>query len=173
MKLLYEGLILLALVLAGCNSDVFLEEADIPESQSVTIDGDGGEATFTIPLKGLVYFGPDLMSSSVHYCTYYNAAGEQIESNAPASEVARIVYETDFMKYELLRDGSRLTIRSVCRTRQYDDNLSVRLEYTYGVRFIGVTILPGKPLKLLEVAYPDGLTVDNRAEGDDFAHRLQ
>lgn len=107
-----------AMALSGCNNDIFFDEPDIPESQSAMIEGDGGEVSFNIPRKGLEHFGFSLMSSNEKYCTCYNSAGEVVDSDSPASKISRIVYETDFTKIELLRDGSKLTVRSICQTYQ-------------------------------------------------------
>lgn len=160
---------LLALTtMTACNSDIFLDGPDLPETQDITIDGDGGEATITIPTKNLEHFGLSLMSTSEQYCRYYNANGDLIDSKSPASEVHRIVFETKFTKLELIREGSRLTIRSICNTDQDDAHWTIRLEYSYGVRFIELTCLPGTPLRLVDVIYNDDMITDDRAKVTTF-----
>lgn len=153
----------LAAALFGCNRDIFLDEPDWEDFKDITIDGDGGEATLHIPTKDLKYFGFDLMSESKQYCTYYNAQGDIIDPNSPVSDIARIVFETRFSKLELRKEGSRLTIRSICSTSQDDSHWIIRLEYTYGVRSIDFKVLPGRPLRLVEVVY-DEMVIDDRAK---------
>lgn len=157
----------LAVALCGCNSDIFVEEPDWEDFKEITIDGDGGEAILRIPTKNLEHFGFDLMSESKPYCTYYNAQGDIIDSNSPAKEIARIVFETRFRKIEMRKGDSGLTVESICQTSQNDSHWTIRLEYTYGVRLIDLTILPGKPLRLVEVAY-DEMVIDDRAKVTSF-----
>ena len=159
---------LLILTMTGCNGDIFLDEPDMPEDQCITIEGDGGVATVKIPTKELEYLGLDLMSMSKRYCHYYNAAGEEIDSKSPASEVARILFETKFTKLELTRHGSELTVRSICRASQGNDIYDIRLEYSYAVHFIHVEILPGKPIQLVDVIYRDDMEVSDRAKVTSF-----
>ncbi|MDE6562319.1 MAG: hypothetical protein K2K75_13125 [Muribaculaceae bacterium] len=158
----------LAVALCGCNSDIFIDEPDWEDFNDITIEGDGGEAILVIPTKNLERFEFDLMSESKRYCTYYNAQGDIISSDSPASEITRIVFETKFRKLELCKDDSRLTIRSICQTSQDDSHWIIRLEYTYGARSIEFTVLPGKPLRFVEVAYNDDMVVDDRAKVSSF-----
>lgn len=151
------------LLVAGCNDDVFLDEPNMPDILNDTIEGDGGEATFIIPTRGLERVSLDVFSESERNCTYYNAAGDIVDRYSPASEVSRIVFETIFTRFELHRQGKTLTVKNLCNPFDYG-NWTIRLEYSYGVRFIYVTVLPGKPMKLLEVVYPDGLKIDDRAK---------
>ena len=133
---------------SGCNNDVFLDEPDIPEITEATIEGDGGEADFVIPTNGLEHISLDVFSDNLQFCTYYNTAGDISDSKIAASELGRIVYESFFHKLEIIKNGKKLTIRSICETAQSNDNWTLRLEYTYGVRFIEFTVLPGRPLTL-------------------------
>ena len=168
MKPIFKILLaFLAVTLCGCNSDIFIDEPDWEDFKDITIEGDGGEAELIIPTKDLERFEFDLMSESKRYCTYYNAQGDIIGSDSPASEIARIVFETKFRKLELRKEGSRLTIRSICSTSQHDSHWIIRLEYTYGVRSIEFTLLPGRPLRLVEVVYDD-MVIDDRAKVSSF-----
>lgn len=161
MKRLYKifAFLTFAFLLAGCNNSIFLDEPNMPEETYATIEGDGGEVTFKIPLNGLEHFGFDLFSESEKYCKYFNLDGDVIDKKSPASEVSRILFETDFTKIEIVKDGSGLKVISTCQTSQYEGHWSIRLEYSYGVRFIDIEVLPGKPLKRLGIDYPDGITV--------------
>lgn len=143
----------LMVALAGCNNDVFLEEPLMPDDQSATIEGDGGEAVFSIPTKGLERISFDLIGESNKYCTYYDHSGNIIDAKSPASEVAKIVYETNFNKMEIIHNGTQLIIRSICNTSDYAWNTGIRLDYSFAVKTIGVNILPGRPLVLQNVEY--------------------
>ena len=152
----------LMVLATGCNSDIFLDEPDLSDEVSVTIDGDGGEASFKIPVKGLEHISFDLFSESLKYCTVYNHNGEVIPSESPASMVNKIVFDNDRTRVELIKNGGMLTFISISKTFQSNDLWTIRLEYDYGVRFINIKILGGKPLKLIDVTY-DELKIDNRA----------
>lgn len=157
-------LALAALTLGGCNSDIFIDDSGFEEVEDLTIEGDGGEATVKMPTKNLVHFGFDLMSSSMQYCQYYNEKGDIIESNSPAKEVSRIVFQTTHSKLELLKSGSRFTIHSVCHASKYPTHWSIRFEYDYGPRFIELEVLPGAPIRLVEVIYNDDMITNDRAK---------
>lgn len=152
------------LLVAGCNDDVFLDDPDMSDNEGATIEGDGGEATFTIPTKGLEHVSFDMVGVSEQYCKYYNAAGDLIDYKSPVSEVSQIVYDNDLLKLELRRQGKTLTVKSVCNTFNMETRWGVRLDYSYGARYIEFVVLPGKPMRLLEVVYPDGLEIDDRAK---------
>lgn len=151
------------IALSGCNNDVFLDNHDMPEYESVAIDGDGGEMVFTASLDDLEYFGFDIMSFEEHCYKHYNFAGEEIDRGSAPQEVSRIVYETDFSKMELVRNGSTFTVRSICNASRWNSYKTLRFEYSYGVRFKEIEILPGRPLEIVDVAYPDGVRVMERA----------
>lgn len=156
--------LLVFLLAAGCNDDVFLDEPNMPDIVNDTIEGDGGEATFTIPTKGLEHVSFDMIGVSEQYCKYYNAAGDLIDYKSPVSEVSLIVYDNDLLRLELRRQGKTLTVKSVCNTFDTAMHWDVRLDYSYCARYIEIVILPGKPMKLFEVVYDsDGLEIKDRA----------
>lgn len=148
----FVGLILM-IGLTGCNNDIFLDEPMIPDDLSATIEGDGGEVVFTIPATGLEKISFDLIGESKKYCTYFNHSGSIIDSNSPASEVAKIVFDNDFSKREIIHNGTKLIFRSICSTAQHEWETGVRLDYSYGIKIIPVNILPGRPLILENVMY--------------------
>lgn len=160
----------LMLISQGCNNDVFLDEPDMPEQTSVTLEGDGGEASYIISKKGLEHISLDLFSENERYCTYYNRQGEKVDSKVAASDLGTIVFETNFTLIKIVKDGNRLTIRSLCNASSMEDHYGIRLEYDYGVRFINIVILPGLPLKITDINYDsqlhvidDGRTVTSRS----------
>lgn len=166
MKKLVSTLIAVCMLwgMSGCNSDIFLDEPDIPDGTSVTIEGDGGEAEYAVPTRGLKHISLDVFSESEKYCTYRNTSGEVIDRKSPAAQVGSIVFENDFTKLEILKSGGHLTVRSVCQTSQYEGSWTIRPEYDYGMRFIDVKVLPGKPRRLIDVRYSTGLKVTDKAE---------
>ena len=162
-NLLLPVLLCLLLLTTGCNNDIFVDEPPLGEDEiGATIDGDGGETSFKIPFKGLEHISIDVMSEAERYCTYYNAAGEVVDRKSPASMVSRIVFESDFTKFEIEKDGKTLRIVSVCSTSEYESTWTIRLEYSYGVRFIYIKTLPGKPLKLMDITYPEPLKINDK-----------
>lgn len=153
-KIIIHFLSIISLItLSGCNNDIFLDEPLMPDDLSATIEGDGGEASFTIPTKGLEHISFDLIGDVNRYCTYFNHSGSIIDSNSPAHEIAKIVYETDFSKREIIHNGSKLIIRSICYTSDYESKVGIRLDYSFAVKVIDINILPGQPLVMENVAY--------------------
>lgn len=151
---------LCAIIVASCNNDIFLDGPDMPESFAYTVEGDGGEVAFDVPLKNLEYFGFD----HVNYYQCYNSAGEPIDSDSPAREIRSIVYETDFEAFKLERDGGLFTFRSICNTQPYPYKWTLRLEYNHGVHFVEFEVVPGKPLRLLETVYSGDMEINDRAQ---------
>ena len=158
----YIAMLIVAVLLSGCNGDIFLDEPDIPISTEVTIEGNGGTAEFTIPTKGLQNISLNYFSSRQD-CTYYNSKGDIIDSSSPASEVSLIVCENSLRRFEIRKDGSRLVLESISNTSHYESHEEVVLEYSYGNRFINVVILPGEPMKLESVHYNSELRVTDDA----------
>lgn len=147
-----------AAALCSCNGDIFVDRPDIPETTNVSIDGDGGECSVEISEKELERIVLDTMSGSARFCTYYNYAGEVIDSKSPASEVSRIVYDNDFQQLVIQRRGNKLDIKSVCNPSDRDIIREIRLYYPYGNRYVRISIGPGEPLVLEDVACPEELT---------------
>lgn len=148
---------------SGCNHNVFLDGPDTPDNTSATVEGDGGETTFSIPTKGLEHISFDLTSEAQKYCTYYNSRGEIIDRSSPASEASKIVIDNDLIRQELVKNGNRLVFTSVSNTRDAF-NLVIRLEYDYTVKFINIEILPGQPMELVEVNYDPDIEITDSAE---------
>lgn len=155
--LFFIGVCIFALF--SCNSDIFLDGPELPETVEYSVEGDGGEIAFDVPLKNLEYFGFDHAN---YKC--YNSAGEPIASDSPAREIRSIVYETDFEMFKLERDGGRFTFRSICNTQPYPYKWTLRLEYGHGAHFIVIEVLPGKPLRLLETVYSGDMVINDRAQ---------
>lgn len=167
MKKIYTSVVVGIFVLlfaTGCNSDVFLDGPELPEETFATIEGDGGVAEFEIPLKGLEHISLDLMSDELKYCSYYDNDGNVIDRKSPASQVSKIVFETYFRKLEILKQGGKLVVKSICETDKYETHWTIRLEYDYGVKFIMIKVEPGMPLELIEVCYTSELKVTDNAE---------
>lgn len=157
-------IILLSLSLGACNSDIFIDGPVLPEESFVTIDGDGGEASFTIPVKGLKYVSIDRMSDEARYFTWYNKAGDVIPEYSPASELHEIVFETQIIMFTLTLDGSHLHFKSIENCSMNEYNEIIRLEYDYGTRFININILPGRKREVAKVDYQGSLTITPDAE---------
>lgn len=147
------------LMAPACNSEVFLDEPDIPEETSLTIEGDGGEATVSIPTKALKCISLDLMSEAEKYCTYYNLQNEPVGRDVAPSQLGSIVYETNSIALKIIKNGLQITIRSICNTNEFTYHYTLRLEYDYGMRFINFDITPGQPMTLLGIEYDPQLHV--------------
>ncbi|MDE6109751.1 MAG: hypothetical protein K2F72_05655, partial [Muribaculaceae bacterium] len=58
-----------AAALCSCNSDIFVDRPDIPETTTVSIEGDGGECTVDISSKELERLVLDTTSDRSRFCT--------------------------------------------------------------------------------------------------------
>ncbi|MCH5318541.1 MAG: hypothetical protein J1E38_02390 [Paramuribaculum sp.] len=134
--------IFLLLLFTACNDEVFIDGPLLPEETFVNIDSDDGEAELIIPLYGLENISLDLISSGRDFCKYYNAQGETISSDSPASELAKIVFENDFYEFQLLKQNNRLVFTSF-RSKSNVVTWTFRLKYDYCVRFIYFTVTGG------------------------------
>lgn len=161
IKQLFASLAWMSILLSApaCNSDVFLDEPDIPEETSLTLQGDGGEATMSIPTKALKCISLDLMSDEEKYCTYYNLQNEPVGSDVAPSQLGSIVFETNFVALKIIKNGSQITIRSICNTIEFTYHYTLRLEYDYGTRFINFDVTSGQPMILDGIDYDPQLHV--------------
>ncbi len=144
-------LIIAAFFMAGCNSDVFVND-DLLSSSEVTIAGDGGAASIRFQPRMLEQINFETYSSGDPH-TYYNAAGKVIYRDSPASEVARISYDSPFLTYNVYIEGREIRIESTQSTLDLQAHARLRLTYSYKVEFIDITIEPGKPFEVVSCDY--------------------
>ncbi len=152
-----------AVFMTACSNDVFVDEISMPDEQTATVDGDGGRASFAIDVRGLDRISVDLYSDQQRNFTYYNYSGEIIPRNSPASEVAKMVYDNSRVEFIITKEGDRLHFESVTNTVG-TLRRTIRLDYNYTVRLIEVEVLAGMPMQLLDIEYPDGVRVNDRAD---------
>ncbi|MDE5849152.1 MAG: hypothetical protein K2H38_03330 [Muribaculaceae bacterium] len=145
----------LSVILSGsCNRDVFTDGPILPDHTEVTINGDGGEATFETSFKDLQSIKFQLsgwMVDVVYTC--FDRSGKEISLSAPLSEVYRMVAQTPFSKLEIFLEGKRILVKSI--SNALSDNLkwNIQLEYSYCYKTIDVSATPGAPLMLLDVSF--------------------
>lgn len=145
--------LLVSILVGSCNSDVFIDGPAVPDENLTVIENaDGGEVSFTVPVKGLQRISFDHMSNS-RYCTYYNKAGEVVSEENPAADLAKIVYEGVQMAYQLDVNGKHLCFKSMENCSGRDINVTIRLEYDYASKFINIKILPGSKWVLDSIRY--------------------
>lgn len=154
-------------VFTSCNGNIFVEDTGWGDSETLegVVDGDGGRITFKIPTKNLLRVSIDLYGGRDPY-KYYDKAGNEISGDSPASELAKIVGDFPLAHYEVILDGDELTVYSLERCSNSNASLSIRLEYSYNVRFIHVSILKGEPLQYVETIYDGEIEVDDSADND-------
>lgn len=152
-------------MLTSCNDDIFVENVgwEDSETQEAVIEGDGGKVTFKIPTKNLLRVSIDRYGGKDPY-RYYDRAGSEISSDSPASELAKIVGDFTLSYFEVIKNGDELTVYSLERCDDSYTSLSIRLEYTYNVRFIHVSILKGEPLQYVDTFYDGDVEVDDNAD---------
>lgn len=168
------SLSILGLLLSStaCNSDIFLDGKEVLENMSATIEGDGGEVSFVIPTGHLLHLGFGSLTVNSNFVTYYDMYGEIIDQNSPAHDVASIVYSSDFVRFEILKQGDVLRLKSVYNTIGRKCNWPIWLEYDFGIRNIDIVSLPGRPLFLVSTDYADDFSLLENARTSESRLRV-
>lgn len=170
----YNYILLLLIVTvtsSSCNSDIFVENDDLPAVVDITIEGDGGQWSTPISRKGLtaVYLNPSSSSSRIYY-KYYDRNGKPADADTPISEIGSIEYENPCQYYAIGFNGDMGYI-----TSYYNASgpyyFSVQLEYDYGVtKFINITVTEGKPLELQYCHMSGDLNIEDNI--DKVIHKI-
>ena len=112
--------------LSGCNDDVFVDSLPAEDEMSATVEGDGGAVEFSIPTKDLLNISIDYYGSSSPY-RYYDINGKEVDSGCPASDLSSIVYESNLIHSELIKQGNSLKFISYENASGYAIGVTVRL----------------------------------------------
>lgn len=155
-------LICMMTIVSACNNDIFIDGPEMSDYSYAIVEGDGGSTSFSISTTGLLQITFDLFSENQKYCTYYDREGKEIPSTSPASELSCIVFENQYVRYELTKSCNILTFISV-ENSSSENKITIRLEYDYAVKFIEIEIERGKPLELIAVDYGE-MKINNAAE---------
>lgn len=146
-----------ALAATGCNSDIFVPDTR-PSEPEISLPGDGGEASVRFHPAGLRRIRLENELGECGDC--FNAEGELVASDTP-SEVAMIVYRTDWQQLCVDVDGNVLTFRSVENSSEAY-TLWLRLEYESTIDIVTVNVEPGAPFELVEAVYETQVRVDDK-----------
>lgn len=154
-------------MLQACNDDIFVDGEFPADSYEMEIEGDGGQFTIDIPVKGLKHIAVDRYSSAPDAnkgFTYYDKAGNVMPFNSPASEISRILYETPMLSYEMTLSGNRFSFHSIENCYDLPINEYIRFTYDYKEELVYVSIQPGQPTELIDVAYDPELSITDEYE---------
>lgn len=166
-----SALTMVVVCFSACNGDVFIDGPDLPQDNFVTIEGDGGSARMEIPVRGLQLITIDNISSSSAF-TYYNRSGEIVGEDCPASELARISFESMSLSYYITFERDILTFTGVENMSESEVNIILRLEYDYMTRFITLSLLPGKPMEQVSVRYDPTYMYEDSAMFKTYSMRV-
>lgn len=142
---------LLALVTTGCNDDVFVDDST-PSENSVSIDGDGGEAEVRYQPKGLMYMSFDVYGGNNPY-VYLGKDGKKLTGEFKPSEIKRIELTNVYEDFYAEVNGDMITFHSVENSSGMDLNHQLRLDYGYKVEFVDVNVRPGSIMQLKTLTY--------------------
>lgn len=157
-------ILLIAMALAGCNNQVFVDVPEISDGATIEIEGDGGVAVFEISTKHLMNITLGAYSVNAPFVHYYNSAGEEIPSDSPASEISRIMLDNDLVSIAVERKGAVFTVRSICNVQDEAFECKLRFQYDYGPREYSLEVLPGSPLIFAETIYEEEMKITDRAD---------
>lgn len=145
----------------GCNSDIFLDEDDLPANTSVTLEGDGGEWSSRFFRKGLT--GIDLISgiSWSNYLRFYDSDGKPVDSDCPLSKLGSIVYDTPLRYYSIGFTKDRIYLRSDYNASGNDEIVLVLKYDNEPDKYIRINITAGKPLQCLRTQFTGQLQLED------------
>lgn len=163
-------LVMVAVALTtACNSDIFLDGAEMPQETTATIAGDGGEASFIIQQKGLEHITIDYYGGSAATITYYNHANEEIvPEERPAKELSQICFRSMWLAYNIDIEKNRITVHTVENISEYEQSIVIRLTYDYTVKFITLTVETGKPMEVTRIDYNDQFHISSTTRRSGF-----
>lgn len=139
---------LLAVVInTSCNSDLFIDDIDLPYMTEVTIEGDGGQWSTSLSRKGLSNISIDYSANDSEYVRYYGMDGSEVDVDCPASDLGNIVYENPKTYYSVGFLGDMIYITSYYNATSFE-SFTIRFDYDYGVtKYINVTLTEGEKLQ--------------------------
>lgn len=156
-----QALILACLLLAatGCNDDIFVDSAELPEYTDISIEGDGGQWSAPFSRDHLEKISIDYGANEKEYVTYYDVDGRTTTAACPAADLGSIVFENPIKYYSIGFEGEMMYVDSYYNASLYADNITIYLGYDYGVtKCVHVTFTQGRPLQLVFAQY-DGEAV--------------
>ncbi len=142
-------LLIMLLLLTGCNSDIFVDSLILPDNIEATVYGDGGQFNQPISKTGLKSMSIDHDISLSDNFTYYDNEGHPIPANSPKSEIAQICYQSQREYFTLSIVGEMLYFTSFYNNLEMESHWTVRLEYESGTKLLQIAIQPGRPLEFL------------------------
>ncbi len=161
--------LLITFVLTACNNDIFIDAEPLPDTTEITLEGDGGSWSTTIPrdgLKKITMYNP--YRDTKGYLTYYDHKDNKVNPDCPVSELGAIIFENPAQHYIISFYGKKLSINSYynCYPKDY---IVLLLEYDYGgTKKIHITFTEGKQLNFF--CFPEGeMTVEDNIE--EISHR--
>ena len=152
----YYLCIIVAIVLQACNNDIFIDKEESPENINVTVDGDYGEVSVPVRTKNLVCMAFDGLETSPNL-VYYDADGREISKDSPFSEIAKIVYTSYWLNFEIKVGKESLTVNTFGNSSRHQWNIVIRLEYSYTSSFVHVLIEEGKEPEIVDVTYDEDI----------------
>lgn len=135
-----------AVLLAGCNSDIFMEDPGVPE-KDIAIAGDGGQWTCVIPTAGLRGIFVDYPEQEKQYVQCRDENGYHVAPDS-GGRIVEIFYYNPLTSYTISLSEQMIYVWS--EFSSVTCSFTIRLNYEDGMKgFIHVTIQAGEPLKFL------------------------
>lgn len=153
-----------AIVFTGCNNDIFIESSQLPDETHITLDGNGDGWSVPLPRHGLKRVYIDGVPDADKYLKYYNIKSGLTDSYCPPEELYDIIFENPVKYYSVTLSGNMLYIS--CGYNVSDvDNVTLRLEYDYGVtKVIHFTLTTGGKMELLFPWYDEEPVIEENFE---------
>lgn len=144
--------VVLAVLLCGCNNDIFIDRVADP-GEGFTIDGNLGTHELKITKKGLTNIS---FENDVDYnaeVVMYGHDGERLYHISSVNEVASILYHSKRFALQFNISGSDITVIALDNTYTSIIKTWVYLHYGPLMKTIEISVTPGLPLKINELSF--------------------
>lgn len=148
-SLLYILLLLTLLGSAACNNDIFIDGPELPWESNVTVEGDGGSASFRFSTKSLESIELQVSSDPKGRSVYLDAKGDTLPDGKDISRIAKIVYDNGCDRMEVILQKGNLKFISIENPTAIKQAV-LEFLYSYGNKFIYVDLTPGRPMEFIE-----------------------
>lgn len=162
----------LSIIASGCNSDIFIDEVQLPYETTVDVEGDGGEWMMAIPTTSLRRLVVDYSENALEYVRYYDVNGNVTTAECPFSDLESIVYESPVAWYSIGVKGNMLYVNNYYNVLPFPIFKQIRLEYDQVWKYINVDFLNGTPLELISVRYDDNISVKDDVKQESYRRGL-
>lgn len=149
--IIYSIIAITGILLNSCNSHIFVEPEPKIETNNFYLEGNGGSASFSIPIEGLKNVRFYCHLYPLANVSYFNKDGEWLDKPT-LSNVAKVVYSAPIFCLNFYVEGDLIHVKALDNTTAKNLKVSAILDYEYTSQSIDFTITPGKALEIIDLS---------------------